>query len=60
MRASAVDGNRREFERALSQSSREQAATLLLVDLDHFQKLNDPLGQPAGDAALKHSSSPAR
>jgi len=46
--------NRRELERAMGSASRSAAATLVYVDLDHFKKLNDTLGHPAGDAALKH------
>jgi diguanylate cyclase (GGDEF)-like protein len=48
--------NRREFERALGAAARgaSENATLIYVDLDHFKKLNDTLGHPAGDAALKH------
>ena len=43
--------NRREFEQAMSAA---QTGSLIYVDLDHFKKLNDTLGHPAGDAALKH------
>jgi diguanylate cyclase (GGDEF)-like protein len=45
--------NRREFEQALSGAT---TGSLIYVDLDHFKKLNDTLGHPAGDAALKHVS----
>jgi len=50
--------NRRGFDRALNtaitQATRTgQSLSLVLVDLDRFQKINDHLGHRAGDAVLQ-------
>ena len=57
--------NRRAFDEHLAQAvAREDRQggrfALLLLDIDHFKKLNDTFGHPAGDAALAHTGPRAR
>lgn len=59
-RTDALTGltNRRSFDQALEElysgwQSKQQAFSLILVDIDHFKRINDTYGHPAGDLILK-------
>ncbi|HEY4104980.1 MAG TPA: GGDEF domain-containing protein, partial [Polyangiaceae bacterium] len=53
--------NKRHFDEIFGKevARSEQAKTplsLIVLDIDHFKKINDTFGHPAGDAVLKHVS----
>jgi diguanylate cyclase (GGDEF)-like protein len=50
----------RAVEEALSARSEHEAASILMLDLDHFKQFNDRHGHPAGDEALRSFGSVLR
>jgi diguanylate cyclase (GGDEF)-like protein len=59
-RSDALTGasNRRAFEQHLAEAQalllRGQGFALVMIDIDHFKRINDQHGHAAGDAALQH------
>jgi diguanylate cyclase (GGDEF)-like protein len=51
--------NKRHFDEVFGKEvaradQSQQPLCLILLDIDHFKKINDNFGHPAGDAVLKH------
>jgi diguanylate cyclase (GGDEF)-like protein len=54
--------NKRHFDEVFGKEvarsdQAQQPLSLIVLDIDHFKKINDGFGHPAGDAVLKHVAS---
>lgn len=54
--------NKRHFDEVFAKEvaradQAQSPCSLVVLDIDHFKKINDALGHPAGDAVLKHVAS---
>lgn len=54
-RTDALTGlaNRRSFQEAAAAHLQQQGACLLMIDIDHFKRINDSYGHDTGDTALR-------
>lgn len=57
--------NKRHFDEVFGKAvsiadQTSQPLSLILLDIDHFKKVNDDFGHPTGDAVLKHVSTTAK